>query len=282
MSLKMLTSCRCLVPLGILLLLASTSPWASELRVSGASTIYPILEALGGDYQQGTGTPLVLSAGGSGRGIADVRAGNSDLGMVSRALRESEKADLQYATIGLDTLVFVVNAENPLTNITKNQLASLYTEQLDWQGLNDYPWPLRLVSKEVGRSTLDLFEEYSGLRSPDRPAASGQLISSKATVIGANLEALTLVGGQRGAIGYVSLGTAASLRDQGLPIRILSLDGVEASAATILNARYPIRRELNLVYREMTPAIEALLTILATAKGRSVVEQAGFIASGGQ
>ncbi|MBE0508093.1 MAG: substrate-binding domain-containing protein [Marinospirillum sp.] len=260
----------------------SGSLQAADLRISGASTIYPILEQLAGDFQQQSSHNLLLSAGGSGRGISDVRSGASDMGMVSRSLRDEEKADLLYTTIGLDTLVFIVNQANPQQTINKAQLISLYMETTSWQQLNGYAWPVRLVSKEVGRSTLDLFEEFSGLKSPDRSGASGTLISRRATVIGSNLEALSLVGGQHGGVGYVSLGTAASVRDQGMPIRILQLDGITPSAQTIQSGQYPIRRELNLVYREITPSIEALLSVLNTSRGQAVISQAGFIAAGGR
>lgn len=267
---------------GMLILLLSLPLQAMELRVSGASTIQPILDELAEAYRQKTGSALLISAGGTGRGISDVRSGASQVGMVSRSLRDAEKADLLYTTIGLDTLVFIVNEANTQRDISRDQLVALYTRNTDWQQLNGFNWPLRLVSKEVGRSTLDLFEEFTGLTSPNRNNASGSLISREATVIGSNLEALTLVGGQHGGIGYVSLGTAVSLRDQGLPIRIMQLGGVMPSAQTINSGQYPIRRELNLVYREITPAIEALLDVLASSQGQQVIEQAGFIATGGR
>lgn len=256
----------------------STGP----LTISGASTIQPIMAELARSYQERTGSELRISGGGSGRGISDVRAGTSIVGMVSRSLRDSEKADLQYTTIGLDTLVFIVNDANPQTQIVREQLVDLYTRRVDWQTLNGFAWPVRLVSKEVGRSTLDLFEEFSGLTSPDRSQATSPLISRETTVIGSNLEALTLVGGSRGAMGYVSLGAALSLREQGLPIKILALAGVTPSAATIQSGQYPIRRELNLVYRERTAAVTALLALINSPEGQAVVEQAGFIPIGGR
>jgi phosphate transport system substrate-binding protein len=263
-------------------MMLSSSLMASPLRVSGASTIFPIIDQLSATLESRHALAVQLSAGGSGRGISDVREGVSDLGMVSRALREDEKADLQYTTIALDTLVFIVNEANPQTMISRQELVDLYTRQRDWQEINRFDWPARLVSKEVGRSTLDLFEDYTGLISPDRSGATGRLISGDAIIIGSNLEALTLVGGQQGAVGYVSLGAAVSMRDRGLPVRILDLAGVTPSAQTINNGQYPIRRELNLVYQARTPEIDALLRLLQSADGRQIVESEGFVATGGR
>lgn len=266
----------------LFLMMLSSSLMASPLRISGASTIFPIIDQLSPTLESRNALTLQLSAGGSGRGISDVREGVAEIGMVSRALREDEKADLQYSTIGLDTLVFIVNEANPQTMISRQELIDLYTRQRNWQDINGFDWPARLVSKEVGRSTLDLFEDYTGLISPDRNGATGRLISGDATIIGSNLEALTLVGGQQGAVGYVSLGTAVSMRDRGLPVRILNLAGVTPSAQTINNGQYPIRRELNLVYQVRTPEIDALLRLLQSADGQQVVESEGFVATGGR
>lgn len=263
-------------------MMLSSSLMASPLRISGASTIFPIIDQLSASLESRNAVALQLSAGGSGRGISDVREGVADIGMVSRTLREDEKADLQYSTIALDTLVFIVNEANPQTMISRQELIDLYTRQRDWQEINGFNWSARLVSKEVGRSTLDLFEDYTGLISPDRSGATGRLISGDATIIGSNLEALTLVGGQQGAVGYVSLGAAVSMRDRGLAVRILDLAGITPSAQTINNGQYPIRRELNLVYQARTPDIDALLRLLQSAEGRRVIDAEGFVATGGQ
>lgn len=265
----------------VLSALLTTSLQAAELRISGASTIFPVLQQLEDRYEQRSSHNLVLSAGGSSRGIKDVRAGRSQIGMVSRALREEEKADLLYTTIGLDTLAFIVNENNPLRNITREELIALYTDGTDWQQLTSgYDWPVRLVSKEVGRSTLDLFEDYTGLSSPDRERADAPLISRRASIIGANLESLALVAGQHGGVGYVSLGAAESAIKAGLPARILTLNGVRPGRESISSARYPIRRELNLVYRERSEPVESLLQLLASAAGQQIIENAGFIATG--
>ncbi|WP_151669792.1 substrate-binding domain-containing protein [Nitrincola schmidtii] len=264
------------------LLFISSNIHASELRVSGASTIYPILDSLSSSLSTNAGTVMQLSGGGSGRGISDVREGVSDIGMVSRGLRADEIQDLQYTTIALDTLVFVVNDANPLKEINHQQLVSIYTRQVSWEEINNFSWPVILVSKEIGRSTLDLFEEFTGLTSPERPNPSGRTIDSNAVVIGSNLEALTLVGGLQGGVGYVSLGAAASMRDAGLPIRILSLNAIEPSAQTINSGQYPIRRELNLVYLERTPEIDSLLRLISSPQGLEAISNAGFIPTGGR
>ncbi len=251
----------------------------SVLRVSGASTLQPFVERLAEAYQQAAGLPMIVRAGGSGGGIRNTRSGEVEVGMVSRSLRAEEKEDLAYMTVGLDTLVFVVNANNPVQGLGVSDLANLYSGKVDnWQALTGWAEPITLVNKEIGRATLDLFEDYSGLRHPGRGTDGGSnRISANAIEIGSNLEAIMLAGGIPGAIGYVSLGTANALVEQGMPIKIIDLDGVAAEVRHVISGRYPIQRELNLVYVRETPAISILKDIAFSEAGQSIIEELGFI-----
>ncbi len=252
---------------------------ASALDISGSSTIQPIVARLIPLYDTAGGEPVKLVSGGSGAGIADVLSGKSQIGMVSRALKDDEQRVLKHLEFGIDALAIIVNQRNPLTNLTKNQLIDLYTGKIkNWQDLGGPDETVVLVSKEVGRSTLELFEHYTGLVSADRQEADNRpKISPQAMVIGSNLECLTLVGGLNGAIGYVSAGTAQSLIRAGMPVRILRLDGIEPTEETIRRKIYPIIRPLNLVYTQESPPIQAFLDLALDAQGQSIVRSLGFI-----
>jgi phosphate transport system substrate-binding protein len=251
---------------------------AGALDIVGASTIQPVIEQLQPLIEGATGEALRVRGGGSAAGAAAVMNGRADIGMVSRALHADEQVQLQHELIGHDALAIVANRANPLPGLSKAQLLDIYAGRLsNWQQLGGSDRPIVLVSKEVGRSTLELFEDYSGLRSPGRPAGdAAPRISARAHIIGANLEALTLVGGLPGAIGYVSVGTARSLAATGMPVKILTLDGKEPNERNIADGSYPIIRELNLVFRQRTPQIEQLLALLRSAEGSAALRRNGF------
>jgi phosphate transport system substrate-binding protein len=254
------------------------------LDIVGASTILPVIEQLQPLIEGATGESLRLRGGGSAAGAKAVLEGDADIGMVSRVLHADERGRLQYELIGLDALAIVVNRANPLFRLSKAELIDIYRGRLgNWQQLGANDRPIVLVSKEVGRSTLELFEKYSGLRSPGRPADDAiPQISARAHIIGANLEALTLVGGLPGAIGYVSVGTAHSLAAAGLQVKILSLDGSEPNERNIADGSYPVVRELNLVFRQRTPQVERLLALLRSAEGIAALRRNGFLPVSGR
>ncbi len=263
---------------GLLLLSGGlTQADSGDLRISGASTIQPILEELAPQYQARYGGSLIISAGGSGTGIRQALEGVSDVGMVSRSLRPEEQAQLQYVTIGLDTLVIIVNAKNPLTAMNRELLARMYAGDVrHWKDITDYDRPIVLINKEIGRATLDLFEAYAGLVHASR-SGGGRQILREAIEIGSNLESLALVGGLSGAIGYVSMGEAQNMIQAGMPVKILTLDGVEASSSTVIAGRYPIRRELNLVFSQRSSAVGHLLELLQSSEGQTALTTRGFL-----
>lgn len=252
---------------------------AQALDISGSSTIQPIVEKLLPLYQSKGGEPVQLKAGGSGAGVKGAISGSSQIGMASRSLTPAEQSQIQFTTIGIDALAIIVHNSNPLQAISKAQLVDLYSGKLDnWQALGGPDLPVLRVSKEVGRSTLELFEHYTGLVSPDRKSTGDKpQIRKDALVIGSNLEALTLVGGLPGAVGYVSVGTAEALKSAGMPVKILPLEGVMPSTATILDRSYAIVRELNLVHKPPTGPVADFLALSLSAEGQAVVQQLGFV-----
>jgi len=272
------TARRCL--LGMALAHASL---VLALDISGASTVQPVVEKLIPLYTAQGGEAVKLSGGGSGAGVKNATAGTSQIGMVSRDLKDDEKAGLQNKVIAIDALAIIVNRNNPLASLSKAQLIDLYTGKIDnWKALGGADRPVVRVTKEVGRSTLELFEHYTGLLSADRNKTDKPLISKQSYVIGSNLESLTLVGGMPGAIGYVSVGTARAMAQAGMPVKIVPLDGIEPSDDAIKSKRYPIVRPLNLVYAKETPAVNAFLALALSAKGQDVVKSLGFLPVAGQ
>ncbi len=263
-------------------LLASTGIPAlaqTDVSISGATTIQSVAEKVGVLYENRYGATVTVRGGGSGAGIRDAADGTSDIGMVSRGLTGDETNQVASTVIGYDALVFIVNERNPLSNLSQADVIDLFRGEMpDWQTLADWDQPVTLVSKEQGRATLDLFQGYSQLAHPEEGSgdANGS-IARDAYEIASNLEALTLVGGIPGGIGYVSLGSAITLQQEGMPIKILTLEGIEASGTTIQNGSYPILRELNLVYSSENENVLHYLELVLGPEGQQVVQEEQFV-----
>jgi phosphate transport system substrate-binding protein len=84
--------------------------------------------------------------------------------------------------------------------------------------------------------------------------------------------------GDRNAIGYVSIGTAELETSKGVPIKMLPMNGVEPTTATVRQGRFPLSRPLNLVtLGQRTPLIEAFLAMAGSPAVKDLVEAQFFV-----
>lgn len=212
-----------------------------KLTLTGSSTVAPLILEIGKRFEKlNPGVRVDVQSGGSSRGISDARSGLADIGMVSRALKPEEK-DLTPSLIARDGITVILHKSNPVRTLTREQIVAIYTGKVDnWRAVGGRDLKITVVNKAEGRSTLELFTQHFGLKNPDIKAQ---------VVIGDNAQGIKTVVGNPGAIGYVSIGTAEFEADEGVPIKLLPLDGVAASVANVTNETFPLSRPLNLVTR---------------------------------
>ncbi|MEA5472291.1 phosphate ABC transporter substrate-binding protein [Spirulina sp. 06S082] len=261
--------------LGILLS-SCTQPGSTDLKpekliLTGASTIAPLALSMGQRFEeQNPNIRIDVQTGGSSKGLADAKQGLADIGMVSRALKPEEQAGTQVFLIGLDGIAIVVHAENPLQNITRQQVIDIYTGKIEnWQDLGGKDAPITVVHRAEGHSTLDIFLEYFGLDNTDiQPDA----------IIGDNQQGLKTIAGNPDAIGYLSIGSTAYDMNQGVKIKMLSLDGIEPNQETVADGSFPLHRPLNLVTEgEPSELAKKFIDFNLAEENHDIIRQQKFI-----
>lgn len=151
---------------------AVTARTEETITTAGSSTIRPIIDFAAKSFMaKHPEVKFVVGGGGSSHGVKGAGTGEVNLGQCSRSLKEEEMKeypDLVAFKIGLDGVAVIVNKENSLTAISKEQVQDIYTGKVtNWKELGGKDAPITLVSKEEGRSTLELFQEYFGLESKE-------------------------------------------------------------------------------------------------------------------
>ncbi|MCL2632459.1 MAG: substrate-binding domain-containing protein, partial [Coriobacteriia bacterium] len=73
----------------------------------------------------------------SGTGVSSTLSGAYDIGMASRALKDSELADGCAPTqIATDAIAVIVSTDNPIDGLTKEQIREIFLGELtDWSEL---------------------------------------------------------------------------------------------------------------------------------------------------
>ncbi len=210
-----------------------------RLVLTGSSTVAPLASEIALRFEaRHPGVRVDVQSGGSSRGIADARDGSADVGMVSRALKDTER-DLVASAIAQDGICLIAHNHNPVTSLSDEQVIGIYTGRITrWSAVGGADAPITVVTKAEGRSTLELFLAHFRLTVSQIEAD---------VVIGDNEQGIKTVAGNPDAVGYVSIGTAEYDAAHGVGIKLLGLGGAVPSTASVRAGTFPISRPLNLV-----------------------------------
>ena len=107
---------------------------AGKIVVAGSSSVTPIMEKLKEAYIAiNPDATIEIQMSDSSAGINGAIDGTCDIGMASRELKDSELEQLTSTQIALDGIAVIVNNENPIMNLTKEQVRSIFIgELLKW------------------------------------------------------------------------------------------------------------------------------------------------------
>lgn len=112
----------------------STNP-SGTVTVAGSSSVSPVMEKLAEAYMAlNPAVTIQLQTSDSSTGMSSAIEGLCDIGMASRAVKDSEQAEgLIPTTICMDGIAVVVNQENSISNLTLEQIRQIFTgEVTDW------------------------------------------------------------------------------------------------------------------------------------------------------
>ena len=100
-----------------------------KVVVAGSSSVSPVMEKLIEAYKGvNPNAKLELQTSDSTTGVTNAINGACDIGMASRALKDSEKAKgVKEITIAIDGIAVIVNKVNPVENMTKVQVEQIFT-----------------------------------------------------------------------------------------------------------------------------------------------------------
>lgn len=248
---------------------SQSDPLSGSVILLGSTSMEPVMGALAEQFNRDhQGVIISVEGGGSGAGVEAAANGTAHIGLVSRNLREEERSKgVTDTVLALDGIAIIVNADNPVSDLSLAQISAVYTGQIsNWSQVGGAQLTIAAVGREAGSGTREGFESITG-------TDSACVLSQAPTSNGAVIEA---VRGNPHAIGYVSLATAEGQKG----IKILAVDGVMPSEATIRAGAYPIQRPFLLVTRQstaLTPQAQAFLDWATSAAAGNLIRSQGAV-----
>ncbi len=221
-----------------------------------------------------------VTGGGSGVGLAALLNGTTDIANASRDVKPAEKKkglesgiEVVETNVALDGIAIIVNQDNPLTEITLDQLKQIYTGEVNnWQSINGVDLKIMPISRETSSGTYVFFQEHVLKMKDYTPSAL--LMPATSAIVEA-------VANDKPAIGYVGLGYAAQAKDRVKVLPVKADEGspaIEANIETVQAGQYPIARPLH-CYTNGAPAgaIKAFMDFCLSPDGQKMVQDQGFV-----
>ena len=244
---------------------------SEKLILTGSSTVAPLVSEIAKKFEaENPNIRIDVQTGGSSRGFADTDQGLADIGMVSRALKDSEIKQFQSFAIAKDGIGIILESSNPVQSLKDQQIVDIFTGKINnWQQVGGEDAPITVVNKAEGRSTLELFLKYFQLENSQIQAD---------VIIGDNQQGIKTVAGNPHAIGYVSIGAAEKDISGGVPLKLLSVSGVDATTATVQDGSFPLSRPLNLITKEIPSGLsKEFIEFAQSEKVHDLVESQNFV-----
>ncbi|MCD8367271.1 MAG: phosphate ABC transporter substrate-binding protein [Clostridiales bacterium] len=222
-----------------------------------------LIEAFEEEYPNVT---VTYDATGSGSGITAATEGSADIGLASRNLKDEETGLTAYV-VAIDGIAVIINPENTVEDLTLEQIAGLFNGTItNWSEVGGEDMEVAVIGREAGSGTRDGFESVVGV---EDECVYDQELTSTGSVI-------TAVAQNQYAIGYASLSEAAA--DDS--VKVISVDGVEATEDTVKDGSYAIQRNFNMVVNDSTTlsdAAQAFLDFCLSEDVADYISQAGAI-----
>lgn len=237
------------------------------VATDGSTSMEKVIGALGESFMEANkGTTFTYNPTGSGSGIQAVSEGRCDIGLSSRALKDDEKASgLKETTLALDGIAIIVNPQNPVKDLSLEQIAKIYTGEItNWKDVGGSDAEIVRIGREAGSGTRDGFESITDTKDV---CQYRQELTSTGDVI-------ATVSQNPNAIGYASL---AAIKDS---VKALTVNGVAPTEATVKDGTYLVQRPFVLVTKEgaaLSETAQKFFDFATSVDAASIISAAGAV-----
>lgn len=193
----------------------------------------------------------------------DIVDGNADIIICAQpsdeqlAYAKEKGVELELVPIGSDAFVFIVNANNPVSDITIDQIKGIYSGKItNWRELGGKNVPIAAMRRNKNSGSQTALEKIMGDTpiKPDYTALFGSPIGFSFRY-------------------YVT----GMLAEGG--VKILTINGVAPTTETIADGTYPVSGNLYAVYRkgETNENVYKAVDFMLSPEGQEIVEKSGYI-----
>ena len=255
----------------------------SAIQIKGSDTMVNLGQAWAEAFMQADPkVSVAVTGGGSGTGIASLLSNTCDIAELSRELKPEEIAlakqkgfEPKQIIVALDGLAVVVHPANPLSQLTLDQLAAIFSGSVsNWKEVGGSDLPIVVLSREVNSGTHVYFKEHVLRRGKENQvefAASALMLPSSQAIADE-------VAQNPGAIGYFGMGYI-SAREKALAIAMDSASPyIQPTIENVVSQAYPISRPLIMVtHGKPSGLVARFIDFVLSPQGQKIVVKIDFV-----
>ncbi|NTW69702.1 MAG: phosphate ABC transporter substrate-binding protein [Chlorobiaceae bacterium] len=262
----------------LLLALFSFAPGAGSaapvktIVLDGSTTVGPIAKSFATYFTRKYGVRVSVSESGSGNGAKSLINGSCSIATLSRPMKSAELAAARTKgvnpvanIVAMDGLAVVLHPGNPVRNLTKAQISSIYSGRItNWKQVGGPNSNIVVIQRESNSGTAESFK--------DLVVGKGVQIKGSAETQSSNGSVKNRVSSTLTAIGYLGLGFVDR------SVKAVSVNGVMPDVKTVRSGTYPVARPLYF-YTNGQPAgvIKQFVDLPKTEAGKGMISELGFV-----
>lgn len=261
-------------------------------RLDGATALYPLYSAFAcavypeGDYpvyytsytnRSGKYNNIVV-CNTTSRAYERLINGEADIIFVTGPSKEqielAEKAgvELELTPIGREAFVFFVNAKNPVSSLTTEDVRRIYSGKVtNWKEFGGKNKKIRPYQRSLNSGSQTKLVEFMGDIQLMNPPSEDVIIEMNGIIF-----EVSSYKNYDNAIGYSFLFYATEMVNDN-KIKLLALDGVEPTRGNVANGSYPSSTDFYAVTAGTeNPNAEKFIEWILSPQGRYLIEKTGY------
>lgn len=252
----------------------TTSKISGTVTASGSSALLPLAQKAA-QYFSGANPDcsVTVNGGGSGQGLQQVADGAVDIG--DSDVFAEEKLDASAASGLVDhkvctvTMAAVVNKSLGVTNLTRDQLVSIFTgKTTNWKDVGGPDVKILLVTRPTSSGTRALFKKWA-LNGAEEASNAALETDDSGTL-------METVQSNQGAIGYVALSYLVNNNK----VQAVSIDGVAPTLKNTYDGTYTVWGYEHMYTKgEGSDAAQAFIQYMMSDEFATHIEEMGYGAS---
>ena len=251
-------------------------------RIDGSVSTLPLAEAFKSNFTKTDISEVEIEHSKSNNAFINLINGNTDLILVKELSKDEQKLaqdkgiGLEIVPVAKDAFVFFVNENNPVQNLTLNQIQNIYSGKIkNWKDVGGTDSKIKAYQKPEGSTSQNGMIEHVMKNTKMIEPITKTITQDIADIVDVILD----YDNSENSLGY-SYRYYTKTMFTNDTIKMLSVNGFEPTYENIQTGLYELQTKYYAIIRKDEPQdsdTRKLLNAMISENGQNVAKEAGYV-----